>query len=446
MQIPRAPLFTMARDEEVTGEVLDKFIRLHQQVVGRYDYLFNMYLNQPEIFDAPRKAEFKPDNRLAVAFPKYMVDTLGGYFNGIPIKKTHELIEFLEAITQFDNRNDMEDEESELFKMACIYGHAFEYIYQNEQTETKAIYVSPKDMFIVYDKSIEQKPLFAVHYGQEDSKTVGVLIEIDKIREFVIDKGIVRFENEQVNPFGKLPVIEFMLNDERQGLFEPVISLVNSYNKVMSEKANDVDYFADAYMKILGAELDEKSIERIKDNRIINLHGFDASKIIVEFMDKPDSDSQTEHLLDRTERLIYATSMVANISDENFGSASGTALAYKLQAMSNLALSVQRKFQSSLNRRYELFSSLRTNVPESMQDEWQNIEYKFTRNEPKNILEEAQTASQLMGITSTETALSVLSVVSDVSSELNRIDQEQTNTMSAFDFEVDGDGQPDVLA
>lgn len=440
MQIPRAPLFTMAQDEEVTNEVLDKFIRLHQQSIARYDYLFNMYRNEPEIFDAPRKAEFKPDNRLAVAFPKYMVDTMVGYSVGIPIKKTHELIEFLDAITRFDNANDMEDEESELFKMACIYGHVFEYIYQNEQTETKAIYVSPKDMFIVYDKSIEQKPLFAVHYGQEESKTVGVLIEIDKIREFVMDKGIVRFENEQINPFGKLPVIECMLNDERQGLFEPVISLINSYNKVMSEKANDVDYFADAYMKILGAELDEKSIERIKDNRIINLHGLDSSKIIVEFMDKPDSDSQTEHLLDRTERLIYATSMVANISDENFGNASGTALAYKLQAMSNLALSVQRKFQSSLNRRYELFSTLRTNVPETMKDEWQNIEYKFTRNEPKNILEEAQTAAQLMGITSQETALSVLSVVNDVSSELNRIDQEQTNTISAFDFEVEEDG------
>ena len=208
----------------------------------------------------------------------------------------------------------------------------------------------------------------------------------------------------------------------------------------MSEKANDVDYFADAYMKILGAELDEKSIERIKDNRIINLHGFDASKIVVEFMDKPDSDSQTEHLLDRAERLIYTTSMVANISDENFGNSSGTALAYKLQAMSNLALSVQRKFQSSLNRRYELFSLLRTNVPETMKDEWRNIEYKFTRNEPKNILEEAQTAAQLMGITSQETALSVLSVVNEVSSELDRIDKEQTNTMSAFDFEVEEDG------
>ena len=440
MQIPRAPLFTMSRDDVIDAKVLSKFIQLHQQVIERYDYLFNMYINEPEIFGAPRKAEFKPDNRLAVAFPKYMVDTFGGYFNGIPIKKTHENDGYLDSITQFDNANDMEDEESELFKLACIYGHSFEYIYQTEQTETKSIYVSPKEMFIVYDNSIEQRPLFAVYYGREKDKTVGVLIEADKISDFKSNNAGFELSNVRPNAYGQIPVVEFMLNDERQGLFEPVISLINSYNKVMSEKANDVDYFADAYMKILGAELDEKSIERIKDNRIINLHGFDSSKIVVDFMDKPDSDSQTEHLLDRAERLIYTTSMVANISDENFGNSSGTALAYKLQAMANLALSVQRKFQSSLNRRYELFSLLRTNVPENMKDEWRNIEYKFTRNEPKNILEEAQTAAQLMGITSQETALSVLSVVGNVSSELDRIDQEQTNTMSAFDFEVEEDG------
>ena len=440
MRIPRAPLFTMSRDDVIDAKVLNKFIQLHQQAIARYDYLFNMYINEPEIFAMPMKAQFKPNNRLAVAFPKYMVDTFGGYFNGIPIKKTHENTDYLDAITQFDNANDMEDEESELFKLACIYGHSFEYIYQTEQTETKSIYVSPKEMFIVYDNSIEQLPLFAVYYGRENDKTVGVLIEADKISDFKSNTAGFELSNVRINAYGQIPVVEFMLNDERQGLFEPVISLINSYNKVMSEKANDVDYFADAYMKILGAQLDEESIERIKDNRIINLHGLDASKIIVEFMDKPDSDAQTEHLLDRAERLIYATSMVANISDENFGNSSGTALAYKLQAMANLALSVQRKFQSSLNRRYELFSLLRTNVPETMKDEWRNIEYKFTRNEPKNILEEAQTAAQLMGITSQETALSVLSVVGNVSSELDRIDQEQTNTMSAFDFEVEEDG------
>ena len=206
MQIPRAPLFTMSRDDVIDAKVLNKYIQLHQQVIARYDYLFNMYINEPEIFTMPPKAQFKPDNRLAVAFPKYMVDTFGGYFNGIPIKKTHENTDYLDAITQFDNANDMEDEESELFKLACIYGHSFEYIYQTEQTETKSIYVSPKEMFIVYDNSIEQLPLFAVYYGRENDKTVGVLIEADTLTDFKSNTAGFELSNVRINAYGQIPV------------------------------------------------------------------------------------------------------------------------------------------------------------------------------------------------------------------------------------------------
>ena len=35
------------------------------------------------------------------------------------------------------------------------------------------------------------------------------------------------------------------------GIFEPVLTMINAYNKAISEKANDVDYFADAYLKVL---------------------------------------------------------------------------------------------------------------------------------------------------------------------------------------------------
>lgn len=60
---------------------------------------------------------------------------------------------------------------------------------------------------------------------------------------------------------------------------------------------------------------------------------------MVDFLSKQTADGTQENLLDRLENLIYQTSMVANISDETFGNAtSGAALAYKLQAMSNLAL------------------------------------------------------------------------------------------------------------
>ena len=146
----------------------------------------------------------------------------------------------------------------------------------------------------------------------------------------------------------------------------------------------------------------------------------------VKFLEKPDSDSQTENLLDRLTKLIFQTTMVANISDESFGSTSGVSLAYKLQAMSNLALSFQRKFQSSLNSRYKLYCELSTNV--SNKDAWKDIEYTFTRNEPKDIKEQAETANILKGITSEETALSVISVIPDVQAEMEKIKKEDAST------------------
>jgi SPP1 family phage portal protein len=197
---------------------------------------------------------------------------------------------------------------------------------------------------------------------------------------------------------------------------------VNAYNKAISEKANDVDYFADAYLKILGAALDDTGAKHIRDNRIINFEGDDAGKIVVEFMGKPDGDTTQENLLERLERLIFQISMVANISDENFGSATGIALKYKLQAMSNLSKIKERKFTSGMNRRYKiLFGHPASKV---QKDAWMQLHYQYTPNMPANLLEEAQIAAQMEGITSHETQLRVLSVVDNVEDELEKIEEE----------------------
>ena len=130
--------------------------------------------------------------------------------------------------------------------------------------------------------------------------------------------------------------------------------MVNAYNKALSEKANDVDYFADAYLKVLGAFVDKDDVQFIRDNRVVNFPGEDDGKVVAEFMDKPSNDTSQENMLDRMERLIFQISMVANISDENFGTSSGIAMKYKLQAMSNLEKAKERKFTSGMNRRYKL--------------------------------------------------------------------------------------------
>ncbi|MDG6137591.1 phage portal protein [Lactococcus petauri] len=421
-------LMTFPKDEPITNEVVTKFMEKHRLEVARYEYLKNMYRGLMEIDDEPKKDPWKPDNRLAVNFTKYIVDTFTGYFNGIPVKKTHSDKEILSKLQEFDNLNDMEDEESELAKMACIYGRAFELLYQDENTQTNVIYNSPENMFMVYDDTIKQEPLFAVRYGIDDDKKlqgeVYTLLETIKISG---ENSELSFGEITYNPYSDLPVVEFRFNEERMSIFESVISLVNAFNKAISEKSNDVDYFSDQYLAFLGAEVEEEDLKNIRSNRVINYYADGEGKNVdVKFLEKPDSDSQTENLLDRLTKLIFQTTMVANISDESFGSSSGVSLAYKLQAMSNLALSFQRKFQSSLNSRYKLYCQLSTNV--SNKDAWKDIEYTFTRNEPKDIKEQAETANILKGITSEETALSVISVIPDVQAEMEKIKKEEAST------------------
>lgn len=420
---------TFPKDEPITVEVLTKFMEKHKLEVARYEYLKNMYRGIMSIDDEPTKDPWKPDNRLTVNFTKYIVDTFTGYFNGIPVKKSHSDKEILSKLQEFDNLNDMENEESELAKMACIYGRAFELLYQNEETQTNVIYNTPENMFMVYDDTIKQEPLFAVRYGYDDDyKLYGEVYTKETTYALNGTMGFYNMTEQTPNPFDDLPVVEFYFNEERMSIFESVISLVNAFNKAISEKANDVDYFSDQYLAFLGAAVEEEDLKNIRSNRVINYYGegSEAKNVDVKFLEKPDSDSQTENLLDRLTKLIFQTTMVANISDESFGSSSGVSLAYKLQAMSNLALSFQRKFQSSLNSRYKLFCELSTNV--SNRDTWKDIEYTFTRNEPKDIKEQAETANILMGITSQETALSVISVIPDVQAEMEKIKKEEVST------------------
>lgn len=413
-------------DKPITLTLAEEYIRQHEEWFPRYIYLENLYKGFHDVYKQPEKPDWKPDNRLAVNFPRYITDTFLGFGYGVPIKKSHPDDTIAQAINDFERENEITDHEYELARKCCIYGHAFEYLYQDEEAKTKMTICTPMELFVVYDDTVKNRALFAVRYGYHSTETEQ---RGQRYGEILTREEIIPFEGSTAgepmeNPYGRLPCVEWMLNEDRMGLYEGVSGLVEAYNHTLGEKANDVDAFAEAYLAVLGAELDEDGIYKIRDNRVINLYGTDDAKdILVQFLQKPTADGTQENLLNRLETLIYQTSMVANISDESFGSAaSGVALAYKLQAMSNLALTFDRKIEKSLRKRYKLFCSLSTNVPD--RDAWRDVDIRTTRNLPKNVAEEAQTAAQLEGIVSKETQLSVLSIVPDVKKELERMEQE----------------------
>lgn len=418
--------------EEITPELVSDAVELHRSKLLK-DYFENedMYMSNHSILKGSPKDPWKPDNRLVINYAKYIVDTFSGYQIGVPVKVTHEDDAITDFIDNFRKLNDMEDNEFELAKIADVFGHAFLYVYQDEEGNTRTTYNSPVNMLIVHDNSIQEKPLFAVRYAFDEGASTGYgqVITASEIIDATLQLGGgVTFHERTPHIYGRLPVVELIENEERQGIFDSVKTLINALNKAASEKANDVDYFADAYLKIVGVELDENMAGQIRENRIFNLwkNGSDGPLPDVGFLEKPNSDTTQENLIALLKESIFAVSMVANLSEEDFGNASGTALAFKLQAMDNLAKMKDRKMQSAFNRLYEIvFNVPMASVPS---DGWLGITYQFTRNVPRNVLEEAQIVAQLSGQVSNATKLSVLSIVDNPQNELDKMAEEEESS------------------
>ena len=83
----RKEIYRISPDEELTDAKLSRFIARHAaESTFRYKQLQDAYETDFPIFHEKTKPEWKPDNRIAVNFAKYIVDTMNGYFIGNPIK------------------------------------------------------------------------------------------------------------------------------------------------------------------------------------------------------------------------------------------------------------------------------------------------------------------------------------------------------------------------
>lgn len=430
VQIAENDLIIYPADQEITKDDLLAMIAQNVSLSTDYQDKYDDYIGKHKILQEKRET-WGPDYKLVVNLQKYIVDTFTGFFVGIPPKITLPDKAVNESLQAWNNANSFQDKLAETSKQVDIYGRAIMFLYQDEDSNTAITNVSPMDGFMVYDDTVAQHPLAFVRYSRDKNEQGlynGAIYYADKVVPFVKSE----FTDEQPNAYGYVPAVEFFANEERQGAFDNVATLCDALDHALSNKGNQVDYYDNAYLKILGLQLptDENGNVKatsIKQNRMIYSPDAESANATVDFVGKPDADGLQEHYIDRLLNLIYQISMVPNLSDKEFASnQSGVALRYKLLAIQNLAAGKERKFTRSLRQLYRVLFSLTQVAPE---DAWQDLSFQFNWNIPSDLENEAQTAQTLMGVVSHETAMKPLSVVDDPATEMEKIRDEQAETI-----------------
>lgn len=429
-QVVEGNVFIYPKDDEITMADLLKLISKNKSLAEEYKHNLEMYKGNHNILNKQPR-QFGPDNKLVANLPHYIVDTYNGFFTGIPPKVTLDDKETNTLLQEWNDENSLQDKLSEISKQADIFGRSLAFVYQDEDSQTRIAYSSPVNSFMVYDDTVSRQPLAFVRYWKNtDGIQVGMVYYSDKTISFEGSK----FGDEMLNPYKMVPAVEFYGNEERQGVFDNVKTLIDELDRVLSQKANQVEYFDNAYLKILGVDLDQDGDGQpdadLIGNQMIYSPDADATNATVDFISKPDGDNMQEHIIDRLVSMIYQISMVANLNDEAFaGNSSGVALQYKLLPMRNMAANKERKFRQALRRLYRIVFSVGTVLPEVHSEDWRELVFTFKRNLPDDISNDADIAQRLQGMVSQETLLSILPFVNDPQEEIKRINKEKQENM-----------------
>ena len=423
-------------DQAEIGKLVQYFITQHYTYqVPRIITLERYYSGDNDIhYWASDKAPNRADNRIASGLPRYITNIRVGYQYGNPIKWGYDNSRVDDAEEQvitdllkdFNSTTDEDYHEKAMGTSLAITGRAYELTYIREETNSPAIKaVDPSNAFVVYDTSVDQHSLFAVRYYLEDFREqqhfyVDVYTD-DHIYHFKSDVnpngGLSAVGEVETHRFGKVPMTEFSLNDNRMGAWESKLDTIDSYDKALSEMANSEEDLGNSILVVSGdVETEEKeAITDIEGNQLYDEDGnplvrvtkIDPKKQIMflkprviengnggttvinstaQYLTKSLDPAGWQTYIDQLMKDMHKDTNTPDMSDESFsGQATGAAMSYKLWGSDQEIATQEALYIKGLMRRLRLLGNYWASINElPTEDVMEAFQPTFTLNLPKN--------------------------------------------------------------
>lgn len=426
------------KEKGITGDIVSEIINAHKKDHDRMINLYNRYRvdkNGPAIFNRSAieytplngsgvlRLDDKVNNQLNNAFDADIVDTKIGYMFGHPISynvdKKNEAWET--EVKNFLLRNNVEDIDAEWGKIATICGYAGRLTYIDKEGQLRIENIDPWEV-VFLGKDITE-PEYSLRYYSIDNIEYAEFYDETYVYFFSSEKGKYTMMEQKPHLFDYNPLFGVPNNKELKGDAEKVLSLIDAYDRTLSDVSNEIEQYRLAYLILRGMGLDDDQIEELKKTGVFQL--FDE-KDDVKYLTKDINDALIEHHLDRLEENILRFAKSVNFSDEQFaGNISGVAMKFKIMALENKCIVMERKMTAALRYQFKLLCSAWAKKGICSKEDYLKVWFSFKRNLPVNLLDEAQTTAALRGHVSEKTRLSLLSFVDDVDYEIEEMRKEE---------------------
>lgn len=429
-------IYTLPKETEPTGPVLAQLIESHQDDIKIFTQL------ESYVDDDPQMNRDSPNALLTIHnFAQYITSINAGYLLGNPVDyKAEDKKTDLDPIIENYTTQSISELDSDLETDCSMFGQAFENLFIDETTTLLSAKLSVYNTIVVYDTTFKHNKLFAVYYApQLDDKGAPIKEKYD-LTVWTATQTITgkldgnALTDEAVTPhfFKEVPVVHYMNNKRLKGDYEPVISLIDAYNILQSDRVIDREKLVDAILAISGAKFTDVEQQAIKDNRVMGLPEGSKAEYIIKQVNEADAD-----VLRKTIAAdIHKFSMTPDLTDETFGNApSGVSILYKLLAFEQNIKSKERQFEAGLKDRLRMYAEVLTTQSKLAGGvDIKNVDVVFKRALPKNDFETSQMINNLSGDVSQETLIGQLSFVKDASEEVKKANSEKEANIQSFGF------------
>lgn len=452
----------LEEDGSVGAKLLHRCINEHMKQKERLGMLFDYYDGEHAIKKRIFSDDSLPNNKLVCNHAAYISDMATGYVFGVPVQYTGDDVDGIEKLNDHYTDIDEDSHNNELGLDMSIYGHALELLYMSsdDSPEVKLTCSSPLNSFVVCDNTVENVPMFYVTYSPKydlddilKGYEITVATERFEYKYFTSSLDTQDFVLKDTNEhfFGGVPLIEYRNNKFAKGDFEPVLTLIDAYNKLQSDRVNDKEQLIDALLAVTGVSFGDEEEEMtrtaklLKKLRILELpEGGEA-----EWLTKNLNETETEVLKKALKDDIHEFSKVPCLTDENFvGNASGVAMKYKLLGLEQLGKTKERYFKQGLRKRLQLTSNIKAIKAQKLDPS--KIDITMKRSLPVDDELLAKIAQETEGFISWETRVKNFNPELDIESERKKLDEEkkanaemQQRAFGSYGFtgsgEVDGE-------
>lgn len=394
-----------------------------------------------------KMSDLKENNKIAHGFARYITNMSTSYFIGKPIRYiVDDNDDYQEDLDEVLNSNYINSLNFEVSKEASKKGIGFLLMYVNEEGKLRIKKCDAETIIPVFSPSLGEYLECAVRLT-EDYDIDGKFLEE---HAYIYDKGKIyhysrinkasnfSYKDDEPHLLCDVPVIVVRNNEEMLGDYEPHYSLIDAYDKAESNTGNDVDYFADSYLALVGAggglenalsddenEDDDgaRAAKNLKENKLLFLdEGGQAF-----FIEKNPNDTATENYKNRLFKDLFFLSQVPALTDENFsGNLTGVAIRYKLTGLEELAIMKENNFRAAQHKMIKIITDY-LNTLKNKDYNAEQVTQKYDRNFVDNDSETIENVTKLESVVSKETQLNMLpqKIVDNAQDEMDRITAEQ---------------------